>query len=170
MIYNIALILNKKDNELIFNFYKNIKKNIEFEFEINKSSILHLTLLKFYSNRKLESSDLKDIFSNLNNDYIINIKKISALKNELGEYWIELSVNESKDIIDLHKYFLNKLKEFKILSRVDKDFRPHITLAKIKSDNSLFEINKLISNSINISNITVKLKIGISNPDFTLIN
>lgn len=167
MIYNVALIFNKKINKEIINFYFGIKSDLNVIFDLNQLSIPHITIIKFESQIKLSKKELINITKNIKSEYFVDFSGITILPSKNKGCWMEISVLKSHELINFQNELKKKLKKFKSISGIDDKFRPHITLAKTQNDKIKF--NKLDYSILRKKQVSAKLAIGKAGETFEFL-
>jgi 2'-5' RNA ligase len=167
MIYNIALTFEETFIDRAIEIYEDIGQDLKTQFNVGEKIRLHATLIKFESERELEINELKELVSDLNKEIIVRIHQIRALPAEENATWIELSLELTEELKDLHENILERTKKFKIISGIKERYRPHITLAKT-AKNSRID-NSSITKPLNKFNLRSKINIGISEPEFKIV-
>jgi len=124
MKYNIALLFDKEINKQIIKYAQKINKNFDTTSELDDKSIPHITIFKF------EAEEFKEklFFKPFN----VTFSGLTLLPSKDGETWVEISVLKNKYFTEVLEK-LSKLKNIKTLNEIGNNFRPHITLSKIKN-------------------------------------
>lgn len=159
MIYNIALTFDKETSDQIYNFYKNIKNNLNVDVGLEKNSIPHATIIKFESQSELDKNELNEILNDLECDITVDFSGITFLPSRSGEgCWVELPILKSKQLVEIQNKLLTKLTDFKIVSGTENRFRPHITFVKTKDCKTSFD--DLDSSILRKAQVNAKIVIG----------
>tara|TARA_Y100000310_G_scaffold344679_1_gene458748 strand:+ start:5213 stop:5749 length:537 start_codon:yes stop_codon:yes gene_type:complete len=149
----IAIEIPEDIKEYMVEVQRNIDNNQNKVRFVNKDRI-HLTL-KFLG--EVQLNDLENIKTNLKkitfSPFSVNLEKIGVFPDEnyIKVIWIGLKPEEP--ILKLQKDIDEKLEEF---FKKEKDFRPHLTLARVKyiEDKENF-VNKLKNMKIENKKINI---------------
>lgn len=167
MIYNIALTIEDEFLDKAIEIYENLGLNLKTKFRVGKDSKLHATIVKFESNNELKISELKELIKDLNQNILITIYQVRALPSNENPIWIELSLELTDELKKLHLKLLERTNKFKIINRVRKQYRPHITLARTLKD----RVNNVIpiTRTLDEFRIKSKLNVIISEPEYKIL-
>jgi len=164
MIYNIVLTFNKETNKEIYDLYTKIKDNLNIEFGLKETSILHITILKFESENKLNKSEIDTILQNVNINLTVDFSGLTLLPSSSQGCWIELSTLKNKQLIEIQNELIKKLSKFKIKSGTEDNFRPHITF--VKTINNNIKIKNIDYSILRKKQVKTKLEIGLADDTF----
>ena len=169
MKYNLALLFNKKNNTEIFDFYSTIKNGLNVEFSLQKSSIPHVTIVKFESQKKLSEGKLENLLIGNDEQIFVDFSGIAVLPSRSsGGVWIELSILKNKQLVELQNKLTKELGDYEITSGVHDRFRPHVTLAKTK--NKVVNFDDLDTSLLRKEKVPARLAIGKADSVFEFLN
>ena len=128
--YSLCLVFDENFKEKLFAYVRELCKDFDTTWVLDETSDPKVTVLKFKSDKD---------FDDFSGEMKITLAGLNLLPSKDGGTWIEVRVLENKEMLDLHEKFGN----VEILNEIGKDFRPHITLCKLKGQKNIniFELN-----------------------------
>lgn len=163
MIYNIALIFDKKTNKQIYQFYAKFKNKLNLCFGLKKDSIPHITIVKFGSKFELSKLELKNLLKKINN-LKIDFSGVTFLPTSPKGCWIEISILKNQQLINIQKNLIKKLDKYEIKSGIEDRFRPHVTLAK--TNDYKIKLKDLDYSILRKKQVNAKTVIGLADSSF----
>ena len=164
MIYNIAITFNKILNNEIYNYYKTFSNDLNLKFGLKETSIPHITIVKFKTKKQLSKNELSLILNKIPQSLTINLNGLTILPSSNTGCWIEITINKTKELLELQESILEKLKNYEIKSEINDNFRPHITFGKT-IDNDV-AIKNIDYSMLTKKQIIGKIEIGLTDKTF----
>ncbi len=134
MKYNFELTFEKEIQDKIQTYADKINNILSVDKKLEKNP--HITLVKFKTNKEF-SNEYREETSSKFSELKIEFSGLKLLPSKDGGTWVEIRILQSEKLRKLINDFCDLFTDIKIVSHINDDFRPHLTLCKLKNQTAI---------------------------------
>lgn len=165
--YNLALIPEKSVVDGLEAYSQKLAENNPSDYVLGISSIPHVSIIQF----SFEKNNLSSLWSDIQN-FKLEIPSLTLHQiyhNEGSSYiWHGISIKKSSELIKVHKQLLKIKTITDVKNSFGKNYFPHFTLGAVPKEDFSIKNYDMNFDLIKLENISCKLCIGRSGPQYQL--
>jgi len=159
--YNIGLVFNEEYDKLITDYATKLYSSIDSDIKLGVNFTPHVTISQF----ELDPSLIEKVWNKFSKISLsapkITLAGLTILPSSNGGAWIEVQVLKSLELLNIQNSLIEVLSPYcDPTSAVGDKYRPHITLAHMKSGDSISDLH-LDYASLREKNLKTELDIGL---------